>query len=330
MQVTDTTAYCATSGRPLASRANPDHQHPVGLDQAVNEYLVYLRDVRRKAVATIAAYRADLRRLTEFLGQDRTIALRSLEPALIERWMGSMSGLSDSTVCRSLTALSGLFDWAMRMGYATHNPLKDVERPRKRTRIQPCPTKDEVAAMLTATKSHAERAALLGMATSGLRRAELLSLRWESINLEDSSLRVRGKGDKDRQVLVFGELLTELQALRVEQGLPEAGPVIRGKQGKPLQLSTLQRWMERWRVRPEVNGHYALHSLRRFAAKNWLDAGLSIRQVQLLLGHESLETTILYLNYSFEEIQRSVVSMRHQIIIGAVCDGDSIIPVAAA
>lgn len=330
MQATDAAVYGTANARPSASRAIPDHQQALGLDQAVDEYLVYLRDVRRKAAATIAAYRADLRRLTQYLGADRGIDLHSLEPALIEHWMGSMSGLSDSTVCRSLTALSGLFDWAMRMGCATHNPLKDVERPRKRTRIQPCPTKDEVAAMLAATRGHAERAALLGMATSGLRRAELLSLRWESINLEDSSLRVRGKGDKDRQVLVFGELLAELHALRVEQGLPEAGPVIRGKQGKPLQLSTLQRWMERWRARPQVSGHYALHSLRRFAAKNWLDAGLSIRQVQLLLGHESLETTILYLNYSFEEIQRSAVSVREQIVIGAACGADLTTPAAAA
>ena len=327
--------YSSSVGR-LAEAAScapgstPDQPQGLALEQAVADYLIYLRDVRRKAAATIAAYRADLRRLTQFLGHHSTIDLRSLEPALIEHWMGSMSGLSDSTVCRSLTALSGLFDWAMRMGYATHNPLKDVERPRKRTRIQPCPTKDEVAAMLTATRSHAERAALLGMATSGLRRAELLSLRWENVNLEDSSLRVRGKGDKDRQVLIFGELLTELQALRVEQGLPEAGPVLLGKQGKPLQLSTLQRWMERWRARPEINGHYALHSLRRFAAKNWLDAGLSIRQVQLLLGHESLETTILYLNYSFEEIQRSVVSVRHQIVIGTACTGGAATPAAAA
>ena len=168
------------------------------------------------------------------------------------------------------------------------------------------------------------------MATSGLRRAELLSLRCENVSLEDSSLRVRGKGDKDRQALIFGELLAELHALRVEQGLPEAGPVMRGKQGKPLQLSTLQRWMEHWLARPEVSGNYALHSLRRFAAKNWLDVGLSIRQVHLLLGHESLETTILYLNYSFVEIQRSVASVRHQIIIGAVCDGDAATPAAAA
>ncbi|MEI6503004.1 MAG: tyrosine-type recombinase/integrase, partial [Armatimonadota bacterium] len=257
-----------TTWLPAAPQSTPSHPRGLGLDGALEEYLTYLRDVRRKAAATIAAYRADIRRLTQYLGANEGLDLRSLEPALIEHWMGSMSELSDSTVRRSLTALSGLFGWAIRMGHATHNPVAEVERPRKRTRIQPCPTKDEVAAMLAATRSHAERAALLGMATGGLRRAELLSLTWENVDLPGCSLRVRGKGDKDRQVLVFEELLTELHALRSGQGLPEAGPVLRGKQGKPLQMSTLQRWVKSWLERGGINGRYTLHSLRRFAAKN--------------------------------------------------------------
>ena len=62
--------------------------------------------------------------------------------------------------------------------------------------------------------------------------------------------------------------------------------------------------MKSWRVRANVTGRYTLHSLRRFAAKSWLDARMNIRQVQLLLGHENLETTMVYLNYSFEEIHR--------------------------
>jgi len=59
-----------------------------------------------------------------------------------------------------------------------------------------------------------------------------------------------------------------------------------------------------WRTR---RNRYSLHSLRRFAAKRWLDSGLNIRQVQALLGHEDLGTTIRYLNYDLDEIQRAAV-----------------------
>jgi len=78
--------------------------------------------------------------------------------------------------------------------------------------------------------------------------------------------------------------------------------------GGPLRASTLQRWLNHWLteagLRDDQGNRYTLHSLRRFAAKQWLSSGLNIRQVQMLLGHEDLQTTMLYLSYDFEEIQR--------------------------
>jgi site-specific recombinase XerD len=162
-------------------------------------------------------------------------------------------------------------------------------------------------------RGHAERAAVLALATAGLRRAELLSLKWEDVDLQNRRMRIRGKGDKDREVIIFEELLAELYALQAEQELRQSGPVLRGRQGRPLQMSTLNRWLKCWLTRAGIQAPYTLHSLRRFAAKHWLDQGLNIRQVQLLLGHQSLETTILYLNYSFEEIQRASAAINFTV-----------------
>lgn len=150
-------------------------QGSLSLQAAVSEYLDYLNTVSRRSPATISAYRADLRRFTAFLADDIE-DLQALSPPLIEHWMASMRDLSASTVRRSLNALSGLFRWAVRFGYTNTNPVDFVDRPRKKHRIQPCPTKDEIAAMLRASRGHAERVALLALSTSGLRRSELLSL----------------------------------------------------------------------------------------------------------------------------------------------------------
>lgn len=106
-------------------------------------------------------------------------------------------------------------------------------------------------------------------------------------------------------MIIFEELLASLYALQSNQELRQSGSVLRGRQGRPLQMSTLNRWLKCWLRRARIEAPYSLHSLRRFSAKQWLDLGFNIRQVQVLLGHESLETTILYLNYSFEEIQRT-------------------------
>ena len=100
--------------------------------------------------------------------------------------------------------------------------------------------------MLDATRGQTERAALLALATSGLRRAELLALTWPDVDLPNRRLRIRGKGDKQREALIFDDLLPLLYALHAEQRFPTSGPVFRGRQGGPLQLSTLARWFGHW------------------------------------------------------------------------------------
>jgi integrase len=114
-------------------------------------------------------------------------------------------------------------------------------------------------------------------------------------------------------VLIFEELLQALHALHAQQGFPTTGPVLRGRLGRQLQKSSLQAWLNHWLEGAGLRSpgaltkrnKYSLHSLRRFAAKSWLNSGLNIRQVQMLLGHENLQTTILYLNYDLDEIQRA-------------------------
>lgn len=278
------------------------------LGDAVRGYLEYLQTVGRRAPATIRAYTRDLERFQQFAEEHQTSALAQVQPPLVERWMASMRNLSDASVRRALNSVSGLYRWATRFGHADANPLDRVERPKKKRRIEPCPAPEEIAAMLQATNGEAERAAFLAMATSGLRRAELLSLDWRDVDLPRRRMMIHGKGDKEREVLIFEDLLTALYALHAAEGMPPGGPVIRGRQGSRLQTSTLQRWLNKWLgeagLRDGERNKYTLHSLRRYAAKRWLDSGLNIRQVQLLLGHEDLQTTILYLNYDLDEIQR--------------------------
>mgnify|MGYP000915231816 CR=1 FL=1 len=280
--------------------------------EAIPEYLAYLRDVSRRSPATIRAYRADLGRFQRFLS-DQPTQLSRIDPPTVERWIASMRDLCNSTVRRALNALSSFFTWAIRFGHTDANPVDRVERPSHRKRVQPCPSSVEVRAMLEATRNDTERAVLLAMATGGLRRAEVLALHWEAVDLTRRRMTIDGKGSKQRQVPIFEELLEALYVLRAPIDGPLAGAVFRGRQGGPLCTTTLQRWMTHWSAEAgdpgEQGNAYTLHSLRRFAAKQWLASGLNIRQVQLLLGHEDLQTTMLYLSYDFEELQREAIDV---------------------
>jgi integrase/recombinase XerC len=280
------------------------------ISEAITAHLDYLATVARRSPQTITAYGYDLARFARFMDEQGKTDLAAVDPATVERWMASMRDLSVATVSRALNSLSGLFKWAIRFGYAATNPLDQVHRPKARRRIPKTPAPDEVRAMLDATRGQTERAALLALATSGLRRAELLALTWSDVDLPNRRLRIRGKGDKQREALIFDDLLPLLCALQAQQRCPTSGPVFRGRQGGPLQLSTLARWLGHWLQAADLSAAgYTLHSLRRFAAKRWLESGLNVRQVQMLLGHEDLKTTILYLNYDVDEIQRAAAQV---------------------
>jgi len=227
--------------------------------------------------------------------------------------MASMRNLSVATVRRAINALSSLYVWAVRFGHAHRNPVDPVERPGRRKRVQPCPSPADVRAILAAARNDTERAVILALATSGLRRAELIAVEWPTVDLDRRRMRIHGKGDKQREVPIFEDLLAALYVLRARLGAPPSGPVFRGRQGGPLAPSTLQRWLNHWLevadLRDAEGNRYSLHSLRRYAAKRWLESGLNIRQVQMLLGHEDLQTTMLYLSYDFEEIQREAANI---------------------
>lgn len=282
------------------------------LSAAAAEYLEYLETVARRSPLTIQGYAAEYQRFLAFLGQQADLPLAEVTPQLLERYTASLRHLSDASVRRALNALSSLFRWAIRFDLAETNPVDKVQRPRKKPKVQPCPSPAEVSALLDATRGPTERAALLALATSGLRRAELLGLNWRDVDLPGRRLRILGKGHREREVPIFEELLAALHTLHARAGFPTEGPVFCGRLGRPLQPSALQAWLNRWlktaglrdTTGPNPRNRYTLHSLRRFAAKRWLESALNIRQVQLLLGHSDLQVTMQYLSYDFEELQR--------------------------
>jgi len=121
--------------------------------------------------------------------------LAQVGPPTVERWSGSVRDLSDARACRALNRLSSLFKWATSFGHTPTNALDLVQGPRRRSRVQPCPSPEGVRATLDVTQNLNERVALLALATSGLRRAELLDLRWSNVDLP-RRLRLRSRGDK--------------------------------------------------------------------------------------------------------------------------------------
>jgi Site-specific recombinase XerD len=154
-------------------------------------------------------------------------------------------------------------------------------------------TTKEFNQILKHTHKHKERLAFKLAGLAGLRISEVLNLKPEDIDLERGYIFIRsGKGKKDRYVVIQESFLKDLKHLPVD-----------------IPKRTLQRHFKNI-AREAINKDIHFHTLRHSAATSWLDQGFNIREVQVMLGHSSLNTTAIYTHISMNEIKRKFEMIR--------------------
>lgn len=149
------------------------------------------------------------------------------------------------------------------------------------------------------------RAMLATMLLGGLRCFEVIGLRPRDVDLKDYLLRVRGKGDKDRVVPIEPALERDLLAWRAIR--PPGPRFFSTLAGNPVGDRYVRRMVERYALKAGIKQDVHPHLLRHTCATVWLnERGLSLREVQLLLGHSRISTTELYLHASVPDLVRKL------------------------
>ena len=298
-----------------------DHLRPfrAQMDRLV-EHLVVERGL---SDMTVEAYLRDLEQYAHFLHGagcgDFTDATRAQVIAYFERATRTL-GLKRSTVERKLTSARRMHKFLVAEGMTDRDPTANIQAPRPARRLPKALSVNRCLALLATpdreTPGGLRDAAMLTlMYATGLRVSELVSLRVHSIDFERATVRVRGKGDKDRVVPIAGPALA-----LVRQYLEQArGALVRDPAEEGLFLSRLGRPMTRVRfhqilkaylpaagVPPETSPHTLRHSF----ATHLMEGGADLRVIQELLGHASLATTELYAHVSAAHL-REVYEARH-------------------
>jgi len=280
------------------------------IEAAIHQFLGHLKAVKRRSPATIAAYRADLASFIATLEARGDAPVEAIVPADVNRWMSGMADKATTTVRRRLCALSSFFRVGQLLGYAVTNPAAQVEGPPVRDKVMPTMNDGQVSKLLAAANSLIEKTMILTLATTGVRRAELIAIRVEDVDPDRGRIRIYGKGGKEREVIISPELQRALTAYLYEKNLSGKAPLFPSRTGGPSHNSTLQRRFKRWLSQAGLEGKgLTIHSLRRYAATRWLRHGLSVPEIQLLLGHESPQTTARYLNVELARIQQHIAQL---------------------
>lgn len=270
----------------------------------IEEFLVHLE--ARRAAHTVRAYGADLRQLELFCDGEW-----ALDQDTLQRYLRTYGG-SMKTRARKLTVLRQFTRFARKRGWIDADPTEMMDAPIRRRSLPKALSSQQAANMLDqVTESLNEvrdRALLELMYSAGLRASEAVGINLPDIDWSDRSIRILGKGNKDR-IALFGETAKAalLDYLAIGPRHPE-GPLFLGRMGRRLTTRTVQNIVKRWALSAGLSPDVSPHTLRHSFATHLLDNGADLKTVQQLLGHESLATTQVYTHVSIERLKSAVAN----------------------
>jgi integrase/recombinase XerD len=275
-------------------------------------FLDHLAVERGLSEHTLAAYRRDLRRYAAFLATRGVTTAVEVDEPMVRSFLASLSASTHgdgepyraTSVARTLSAVRSFHRFLLREGVTDRDPAAGVARPRlPRSLPRPLPA-DDVRRLLEAPDATTpaglrDRAILELLYGSGLRISELTGLDVDDVDPEAGSVRVLGKGGKEREVPV-GSFARDAVAAYLTRGRPAlAGASSRGAlflnaRGGRLSRQSCARLLAGHVRRAGIDRRVTLHTLRHSFATHLLEGGADVRVVQELLGHASVATTQIY------------------------------------
>lgn len=284
--------------------------------RVTKEYLQYLRFERSLAKNTCDSYLRDIKDFAAFIQSHYDIPPSAVERQHIEEYMSALTqlGLMASSSARRLSAIKSLYDYLAAEGEVTRNPTLLIEPPTAARTLPDMLSVEQIDRMIQSidaesSKGCRDRAILEVLYSCGLRVSELTNLSLSDLFFDEGYLRVTGKGSKQRIVPI-----SPLAKRRIEDWLVIRSPktetenhLFLNNRGTELSRVMVFNIVKRAAVDAEVHIKVSPHTLRHSFATHLLEGGASIREVQELLGHESISTTEIYTHISRAHLMESIM-----------------------
>ena len=300
-----------------------------GVEKAIEKFLEYLEKERNYARYTLDAYRRDLQQFARFLYPvmaDMRLPLFAVQREVIRDFLDELTekGLKHSTIARKLAAIRSLFRYLCRERVLPDNPASGIASPRFQRQLPGFLHLKQIeeAIELPPVEEFSgarDRAILEVFYGGGIRLGELVQLNLSSLDLEEGTVRVMGKGKKERIVPVGRLALQALQGylqqrthflLDLDITQVDAGALFLNERGRRLHQRTVQRIVRRYLSKVAEDERLSPHLLRHTFATHLLDAGADLRAVKELLGHATLSTTQIYTHVSLDRL-RTIYEQAH-------------------
>jgi len=277
----------------------------------IDRFIKHLEFERRLSPLTCKNYRRDLCALENWCTDEDIEAWNDLDSEHIRDWSAACfrRGLSSRSIQRRLSAARTFYRYLLREKHVTKNPVQSVSAPKAAKRL---PGNLDVDRMLRLLDIQGEgplvdrdRAILELLYSSGLRLAELTDLNLGDVDLDDATVRVTGKGNKDRIVPVGSHARKAIrQWLRARVGLAgsDEQALFVSTRGTRLSCRAVQARVKHWAKRQGIDARVYPHLFRHSFATHLLESSHDLRGVQELLGHANISTTQVYTHLDFQHL----------------------------
>lgn len=284
------------------------------ISNIIGSFLNYLRSEKRYSEHTLLSYQNDLNQFQDFLSVTFSISNTSdASYGMIRSWISFLSEnqYSSRTINRKLACLRSFFKFLIKKGLLVKNPMEKVKAPKIRKSLPVFVPEQEMNHILDnfvfpeGFSGVRDRLVLELLYGTGMRRAELLELKNHSINPGTGTLKVLGKGNKER-IIPLNKSLVELIKLYSEvrsREIPiETESFIITDEGKKAYPMFINRVVYKY-LKTVAADKKSPHVLRHTFATHLLDKGADLNAIKDLLGHSSLAATQVYTHNSLEKLK---------------------------
>jgi tyrosine recombinase XerC len=278
-------------------------------------YVRYLIAEKNLSPFTLRNYRTDILDFVRYFEDHEEVGPLKADRQSFRRYLAAArdSGVVTASLTRKVSTIRNFFRFLVREGHLDTNPLAAINAPKRERRLPTILTKDHLSSLIEAADEETpqglrNRAILELMYAAGVRLSEVVRLDLKNVDLSERTLLVRGKGNKERMVLIGTAaeqaIRRYLKEARHKLAVDPAPALFLNRDGQRLSGRSVQQIVRRHALRAGLDERVHPHLLRHSFATHLLDGGAELRVVQELLGHASASTTQIYTHVTEEQARR--------------------------